>query len=104
MLCATLYAGGCGGKALGAGGATVCAILYARGCGRYALFMEVLGASEVLEVIRCMLLSMLEAMEGGFCLLEVLEVLEVLDAVENGLSFGVAKVPLWQFSRSGPPP
>ena len=59
----------------GTGGATVCAILYARGCGRYALFMEVLGASEVLEVIRCMLLSMLEAMEGGFCLLEAVEVM-----------------------------
>ena len=49
-------------------------------------------------------LWMLEAVEGELCLLEVLEVLEVLDAVENGLSFGVAKVPLWQFSRSGPPP
>ena len=51
---------------------------------------------EVLEVMRCMLLSMLEAVEGGLCSLEVLKVLEVLqvmrrmllcmlEAVEGGL-------------------
>ncbi len=29
-------------------------------------------------MIRCALLRMLEAMEGGFCLLEVLEMLEAM--------------------------
>jgi len=33
---------------------------------------------EVAEVMRCALLCMLEVVEGGFYLLEVLEVLEVL--------------------------
>ena len=43
---------------------------------------------EVLEVMRCVLLCMLEALEGVFCLLEVMEViccvlLCMLDAVEG---------------------
>jgi len=45
------------------------------------------------SLIRCVLLCMLEAVEGGFCLLEVLEVPEVmrcmllrmLEAVEGGI-------------------
>ena len=62
LLCALLYAGGCGWLALfaggvgNAGGDALCATLYARGCGGYALFMELLEVSEVLEVremIRC---------------------------------------------------
>ena len=75
------------------------------------------------EVMRCVLLCMLEAMEGRLCLLEVLEALEmtrrvllwmlevmrcmrlrILDAVEGGLSFGVSKFPLSQFSRYSPLP
>src|SRR6266480_2887408 len=50
--CATLYAGGCGGDVL-------CASLYARGCGKWTLFAEVMC---------CVLLCMLEAVEGWFCL------------------------------------
>ena len=49
---------------------------------------------EVPEVMRCVLLCMLEAVEGGLCLLEILEAPKVmccvlfcmLDAVEGGLS------------------
>jgi hypothetical protein len=41
---------------------------------------------EALEVIRCMLLCMLEVVEGGLCMLEV---------VDGGLSFRVSKIPLW---------
>ena len=50
-LCATLYAGGIGGV----GGDALCATLLAGGA----------------EVIRCVL----DAVEGGLCLLEVMEVL-----------------------------
>ena len=47
----------------------------------------------LLEAVRCVLLCMLKAVEGGFCLLEVLEVPEVmrcmllrrLEAVEGGI-------------------
>ena len=50
-------------------------------------------ALEVPEVMRCVLLCMLEAVEGGLCLLEALEVPEVirclllcmLEVAENGL-------------------
>ena len=46
--------------------------------------MEELELSEVLEVIRCVLLCMLAAVDGGFCLLQVPEamccVLDTLDA------------------------
>jgi len=71
---------------------------------------EVLEALEVTGVMRCVLLCMLEAVEGEFCLLEVLDVLEVmrcmllctLEAVESGFSFGVSA--LWQFSCYRPPP
>ncbi len=66
------------------------------------------------EVIRCVLLSMLEAAEGRLCLLEVMRrVLEavddvlcllevtrrVLEAVEGESCFVVSKFPLWQLSR-----
>jgi hypothetical protein len=53
---------------------------------------------EALEVMRRVLLYMLEAVEGGLCLPEVLELPEVMrcvllgmEAVEGGLSFGVSK-------------
>jgi len=62
---------------------------------------------EVLDVskaMRCMLLCMLEAIEGGLCLQEVFEVLEmlevpkvmdcVLETVESGISLGLSKFPL----------
>jgi len=39
---------------------------------------EVKEVVEVLPAMRCMLLCMLEAVEGGLCLREVSEVLEVL--------------------------
>jgi len=68
-LCVTLYAGGCGGCALFAGGAgddTLRGTLYAGGSGGSALLL-------VPEVIRGMVLCMLEAVEDGLCLLEVLE-------------------------------
>src|SRR6266480_5189315 len=79
-----------------AGGATVCAILYAGGCGRYALFMEVLEASEALEVIRCMLRCMLEAVEGTFCLLEVSQVPEVIRRVLLCMLEAVASSVIWK--------
>ena len=46
---------------------------------------------------------MTEAVEGGLCLLEVAEVmrcvlLRMLEAMEGDLSFEVSKIPLWQFS------
>ncbi len=58
---ATLLAGGGGGS----GGDAPCAALYAGGCGGWALFTEV---SEVLDVMRFVLLCILEAVEGGLCL------------------------------------
>ncbi len=76
VLCSALYTGGCGGLArfgggvggvggaggVGyAGGHALCATLYTRGCESYALFMELLEVSEVLEVMRRVL-----------CMLEVL--------------------------------
>ncbi len=50
----------------------------------------------MLEVMRRVLLCMLEDVEGELCLLTVLEVMRcmllwMLDAVEDGLSFGVSK-------------
>ena len=71
VLCAALYTGGCRRLALsaggvrGAGGDALCASLCAGG---YVLFMELLEVSEVLEVpemIRYVLLCMLEAVEVG---------------------------------------
>ena len=50
------FAGGVGG----AGGDALCATLYAGGCGGYALFMELFEVLEVPETIRCVLLCMLE--------------------------------------------
>ena len=52
----------------GAGDDALCATLCAGGCGGYALFTELL---EMLEVMR-RVLRMLEAVEGGLCLLEAL--------------------------------
>ena len=54
-----------------AGGDALCATLYAGGCGGYALFMELLEVSEALEVMRRVLYT-LEVVGGGLCLLEVL--------------------------------
>src|SRR6266480_2221654 len=51
----------CGGVG-GGGGDTLCAALYAEGYGGCALFVE------VYEVIRCVLLCMLEAVEGALYL------------------------------------
>ena len=81
VLCAALDTGGCGRLALfaggvgGAGGDAPCATLYAGGCGGCALFAG--GPEE----IRCVLLRMLEAVEGRLCLLEVLEVAELMCCV-----------------------
>jgi len=73
---------------------TLCATLYAGGCGGYDLFMEESELSEVLEGIRCVLLCM---MEGRLCMLQVLEVMHrvlcMLEAVEKWAPFagGVAR-------------
>ncbi len=97
-LCAALYTGGCGGCALfagGAGGARGDALAYYSVCWRLwtvgsvcwtcwgnapcALPLCMLEAVEggfcLLEMpeIRCMILCMLEAADGGFCLLEVIQ-------------------------------
>ena len=45
-----------------------------------------LGLLEVLEVMCCVLLCVLEAVEGGLCLLGELDVLDVLEVVDGGLS------------------
>ena len=71
VLCAALYTGGCGRLALfaggvgGGGGDAPFVTMYVGGCGGCALFKEV---SEVMRRVLCML----EAVEGGFCLLGVL--------------------------------
>src|SRR5436189_1029981 len=105
-LCATLYAGGCGGSALfaggvgGAGGDAPCA-LYAGGRGGCVLFARgdvlcaalhtggrgcALFAGGVLQVphmlvvpkaMRCVLMCILDVVEGRLCSIEVLQVLEV---------------------------
>ena len=77
--------------------------------------LEALDVLDVLEMMRCVLHCLLEALEGTLCLLEVLGMLEVLEAmrcmllcmldtVECGLSFGVSKFPPWQFCCYSPPP
>ena len=43
------------------------------------------GAGSLQEVMRCVLLCMLKAVEDGLCLLEVSEVLEVSIAMRRGL-------------------
>ena len=49
---------------------------------------------EMPDVMRCVPLCILEAVEGGFCLLETPEVIRfLLDAVEGGLSVGLSKFP-----------
>ena len=63
-----------------------------------------MGVSEevVSEVIRCVLLCMVEAVEGALSLPEAMEVMEVSEVMrgvrrvtlEGGLSLGVSKFPL----------
>jgi len=75
------------GGAGDAGGDALCATLYAGGYGGCVLLPEVPG------LIRCLLLRMLEVMEGVFCVLEVmscvqlrmLEVVEVVEVVDGVL-------------------
>lgn len=55
------------------------------------------------EVMHCVLLCKLEAVEGGFHLLELSEVMRcmllcMLEAVESVLSFEASKFPTRQFS------
>ncbi len=59
---------------------SLCATLYSGGCGGYALFMEMLEASEVSEVMRCVLFCMLDALDVMRC------VLCMPEDVEGGLS------------------
>jgi hypothetical protein len=71
-MCGALYTRGCGGWVLFAGGgATFVALcmLEAVECGLCLL---------VPEVMRCVLLYMLEAVEREFCLSKVLEMVEVM--------------------------
>jgi len=51
---------------------------------------ELLEVSEVLRVIRCVLLCMLEGLEGELCLLEVLEVIRCVLLCSLGVAGGVA--------------
>ena len=61
-----------------AGGDALCATLYAGGCEGWALFA---GDVDVSEAMRYVLLSMLEAVKGELCLLEVSKVPEVMRCV-----------------------
>ena len=68
MLCILLcYFGTCKGRTLFAGGDTLCTALKIGFC-----------LLKVLEVMRCMLISVLEAVGVRLCLLEVLEMPEVI--------------------------
>ena len=67
-MCVTPFAGGIGGT----GGDALCATLYAGGC--FAVLLEALEMWEVLAT-RFVVLCLLEGVDGGLCLLEVLEVL-----------------------------
>ena len=69
-------------------------------------FYVLAAALKVVEVIRCVLLCMLEAVEGRLYLLEVPEAMRRVQVlcVEGGFCCGVSKFLLWQFSRCGPPP
>ena len=73
-LYAALYYGGIGGAG-GAGGDALCATLYAGDCGGFVYWR--MSEVEVPEVMRRVLLCMLEAVEGAFCLLAVLEVMRL---------------------------
>ena len=105
-------------------GGTLSANLCTESCGRWALFVEVLdvllvpeaihcvlgaveggfGLLKVLKVMRCMLLCLLEAVDDGLQLLEMLGAPEVmccvllcmLETVEDGLNFEVSKFLLWE--------
>jgi hypothetical protein len=46
-----------------------------------SVYPKGVGGADVLEVMRCVLFCVLEVVEGGLCLLEVLEVLEVTRCV-----------------------
>ena len=88
MLCAVLYAGGCGRWALIAGGARGAGgdAFYAGGCGRWALLRKVSEVLQVPEVMRCVRFCMPEGVEGGLCLLEELEAMRcMLKSVEGRL-------------------
>src|SRR6266480_4119154 len=64
----------------------VLARILRRDCALSTKALEVvLYALEMLEGMRCVLLCMLEAVEGGFCLLEALEVLAALEAMRRVL-------------------
>jgi len=110
-MCATLYAGGCGGSALTAGGVggaggdapcalyaggrgecvlfargdALCAALHTGGRGGCALFAGgVLHVPEMLVVPkanRCVLMCILDVVEGRLCSMEVLQVLELMRCV-----------------------
>src|SRR6266480_2259725 len=91
----TLYPGSCGGWALFARG--IGCVGGVEGMRRVLLHMlEVIRCVllcvpdamegepyllELLEAMRCVLLCIPEAVKGGFCLLEVLDVLEALEAI-----------------------
>ena len=72
-----LFAGGVGGAGCAEGDA-LRVTLYAGGCGGWICLWDVLEVLWVREVMRCVRLYMLEAAEGGLCLLEVMEELEVM--------------------------
>ena len=57
----------------------MCATPYAGGCGGWVLLLGVsdVHVLEVQEMMRCVRLRTLEAAEGALCLMEALEVLEV---------------------------
>ena len=82
VMYAGLLAGGDGGP----GGDALCAALYLEAVEGGLWLLEasevsVLKVLEVPEVMRCVLLCKLEAVEGGLCLLEVLDVPEVMRCV-----------------------
>jgi len=100
-LCATLYAGGCGGWALFVGG--VRGAVGARG---YALSLTLLagGAGGTGGYALC--LTLLAGGAGGagcHALGASLYARCCGGWVGFGLSFGVSKFPSWQFSRYSPP-
>lgn len=67
----TLKAGGCVPCALDAGGHAPYATLYAVGNEGWVLFAEAAECPEVLKMMRCVLLRIMEAAKGRLCLLEV---------------------------------
>ena len=82
----TLYAGG--------------DALYAGSCGGGLYLLVVSEVLKVSEVIRCVLLYSLEAVEGGFCLLEVPEPSEVMCCVRERIGTGYRAGAGWMAGRS----